>query len=231
VIAAMETPHIETASDAYAQRFAGEAGRYLLASQEAAVRAVLADWRGGRVLDVGGGNGQLTPFLQKRASELVVLGSDARGVKRVRRDFAGRAAATGDLLDLPFAPRSFDAVVAVRVLPLVREWQRVLAELCRVARSTVVVEYPRPSGLHGLKQLERGTRSFRNFRDAEIAELLSACGFAPRARRAQALLPMLVHRRANGATLVRGVERTAKLLGLTQAFGSPVVVRADRREP
>ena len=36
-----ETPDIETASDAYAQRFTGEAGRYLLSEQEAAVRAVL----------------------------------------------------------------------------------------------------------------------------------------------------------------------------------------------
>ncbi len=229
---------IETASDAYAQRFAGEAGRYLLSEQEAAVRAVLADWRGETVLDVGGGHGQLTPFLQKRASEVVVLGSDARGVERVRRDFPGCATATGDLLDLPFAPRSFDAVVAVRLLPHVRDWQRLLAELCRVARSTVVVDYPRPSGFNGLtplllplkKQLKRGTRSYRNFRDAEIAELLRACGFEPRARWPQFLLPMLVHRRSNGAAALRGVERAAKLLGLTQAFGSPVVVRADRRE-
>ncbi len=54
-----ETPDIETASDSYAQRFAGAAGRYLLAEQDAAIRAVLADWRGGTVLDVGGGHGQL----------------------------------------------------------------------------------------------------------------------------------------------------------------------------
>ena len=37
-----ETPDIETASEAYAQRFAGAAGRYLLGEQDAAIRAVLA---------------------------------------------------------------------------------------------------------------------------------------------------------------------------------------------
>ena len=232
-----ETPDIETASVEYAQRFAGAAGRYLLGEQEAAIRAVLADWRGGSVLDVGGGHAQLTPFLRTRAREVVVLGSDARGIERVRRDFPDCATATGDLLDLPFPPCSFDAVVAVRLLPHMRNWQRLVSELCRVARSTVVVDYPRASGINYLtpllfplkRQLEQDTRHYRNFRDAEIAELLRACGFEVRERKAQFLLPMLVHRRSNGAAALRGIERAAKLLGLTQAFGSPVVVRADRR--
>ena len=231
-----ETPDIETASDSYAQRFAGAAGRYLLAEQDAAIRAVLADWRGGTVLDVGGGHGQLVPLLRTLAREVVVLGSDARGLMRVRRDFPDCSTATGDLLDLPFGPRSFDAVVAVRLLPHVRNWPRLLSELCRVARSTVVIDYPRPAGLNGLtpllfplkKRLEGNTRHYRNFRDAEVDEVLRVCGFEPRQRHAQFLLPMVVHRRTNGAAPLRGLERAAKLLGITQAIGSPVVLRADR---
>lgn len=232
-----ETPDIETASDAYARRFAGAAGRYLLAEQEAAIRALLADWRGGTVLDVGGGHAQLTPLLRTLAREVVVLGSDASGLMRVRREFPDCATATGDLLDLPFEPRSFDVVVAVRLLPHVRNWPRLLSELCRVAGSTVIVDYPRTSGLNSLtpllfplkKRLEGNTRHYRNFRDAEIGEVLRACGFEPRERRAQFLLPMVVHRRANGAAPLRAIERSAKLLGLTQVIGSPVVLRADRR--
>ncbi len=225
-----ETPDIETASDAHAQRLAGAAGGYLLAEQEAAIRAVLADWRGGTVLDVGGGHGRLTSFLQRRAREIVVLGSDACGGERARRGFAS---ATRDLFHLPFAPRSFDAVVAVRLLPQVRNWPRLLSELCRVAQSTVVVDYPRASVIDHLtpllfspkEQQEGNVRHNRTFRDAEIAELLRACGFEAHKPRAQFLLPMLAHRRA---AQLRGVERAAKLLGLTQAFGSQVVVRADR---
>jgi len=231
-----ETPDIETASDAYALRFAGTAGQYLLAEQQAAVRAVLGNWRGGTVLEVGGGHGQLTALLRTMASEVVVIGSDARSIERVQRDFPGCATATGDLLDLPFAPQSFDVVVAVRLLPHVHNWPRLISELCRVARSSVVVDYPRPSGLNGLtplllplkKQLERGTRDYRNFRDAEIDELLRACGFETRQRRAQFLLPMLAHRRAKGWAALRAIERAGKLAGLTQFFGSPVVVRAER---
>jgi SAM-dependent methyltransferase len=232
-----ETPDIETASEAYARRFAGAAGRYLLGEQEAAVRAVLGDFKGGTVLDVGGGHAQLTGLLRSLAGDVLVFGSDARGLERVRRDFPDCATATGDLLALPFASRSFDVVVAVRLLPHVRNWVRLTSELCRVARSTVVVDYPRTTGFNGLtpllfplkKRLEGNTRHYRNFRDAEIDEVLEACGFEPRERRAQFLLPMVAHRQANGFAALRTFERAAKHLRLTQAFGSPVIVRADRR--
>jgi ubiquinone/menaquinone biosynthesis C-methylase UbiE len=231
-----ETPDIETASDAYAQRFAGAAGRYMLAEQEAAIRGVLGGWNGGSVLDVGGGHGQLTPMLRSLTRDVLVFGSDARSLERVRRNFPDCATAAGDLLDLPFERRSFDVVVAVRLLPHVCNWMRFLSELCRVARSAVVVDYPRPTGFNRLtpllfplkKRLEGNTRHYRNFRDAELDEVLHACGFQPRARRVQFLLPMVVHRRANGIAPLRGIERAAQLLRLTGAFGSPVVLRADR---
>jgi ubiquinone/menaquinone biosynthesis C-methylase UbiE len=234
--AARETPDIETASDSYARRFAGAAGRYLLAEQDAAVRAVLGDWRGGTVLDVGGGHAQLTPLLRTVAKDVLVFGSDARSLERVRRDFPDCPTAAGNLLDMPFATRSFDVVVAVRLLPHVRNWQRLLMELCRVARSTVIVDYPRIAGFNGLtpllfplkKRLEGNTRHYRNFRDAEIDDVLRESGFAPRQRHVQFLLPMVVHRRANGARALRRVERLAKSLHLTAALGSPVVLRADR---
>jgi ubiquinone/menaquinone biosynthesis C-methylase UbiE len=231
---ARETPDIETASDSYARRFAGAAGRYLLTEQETAIRAVLADWRNGSVLDVGGGHAQLTPLLKSLTRDVVVFGSDARSLTRVQRDFPDCSTATGDLLALPFASRSFDVVVAVRLLPHVRNWQQLMAELCRVARSTVVVDYPRTTGLNSLtpllfplkKRLEGNTRHYRNFRDAELDDVLRACGFETRKRRPQFLLPMVVHRRTNGA--LQAVERAAKALRITEALGSPVVLRADR---
>jgi SAM-dependent methyltransferase len=235
---ARETPDVETASDAYAQRFAGAAGRYLLAQQDAALRAVLAGWRGRNVLDVGGGHAQLTPLLRLLARDVVVLGSDERSLERVRRRFPECATATGDLLDLPFEEQSFDLVVAVRLLPHVRNWPRLLAELCRVARATVVIDYPRTTGLNGLtpllfplkKRLEGNTRHYRNFRDAEVDEVLDVCGFTPRARKAQFILPMVLHRQAKGLPPLRGIERAASTLGLTRVLGSPVMLRADRRQ-
>jgi ubiquinone/menaquinone biosynthesis C-methylase UbiE len=188
------------------------------------------------VLDVGGGHAQLTPLLKALSREVVVLGSDARSLERIRRDFPDCATATGDLLDLPFEPRSFDLVIAVRLLPHVQNWTRLLAELCRVARSTVIVDYPRTTGFNRLtpllfpvkKRLEGNTRTYRNFRDAELDEVLRLCGFEPRAREAQFLLPMVVHRRANGLAPLRAIEHAAKLMRVTRSLGSPVILRADR---
>jgi ubiquinone/menaquinone biosynthesis C-methylase UbiE len=236
-LVARETPDIETASDSYASRFTGAAGRYLLAEQEAAVRAALAGWCGGTVLDVGGGHAQLTPLLRTLASEVLVFGSDARSLERVQREFPDCQTVAGNLLDLPFASRTFDVVVAVRLLPHVRNWPRLIAELCRVARSTVIVDYPRTAGFNGLtpllfplkKRLEGNTRRYRNFRDIELDEVLRACGFESRQRHVQFLLPMVMHRQSHAARPLRGIERVAKSLHLTQAFGSPVVLRADRR--
>jgi hypothetical protein len=141
------------------------------------------------------------------------------------------------LLALPFAPRSFDVVVAVRLLPHVYDWERLMTELCRVARSTVIVDYPRTTGLNSLtpllfplkKRLEGNTRHYRNFRDAELDAILREHGFEVRERRPQFLLPMVVHRRANGFAALRAVEQAAKSLRITHALGSPVVLRADRR--
>jgi ubiquinone/menaquinone biosynthesis C-methylase UbiE len=230
-------PDVETASEQYARRFAGAAGQYLLAEQEAAVRAALGGWRDGSVLDVGGGHAQLTPLLRSLTKDVTVFGSDQGSLARVRRDFADCATVAGDLLALPFGAATFDVVVAVRLLPHVRDWPRLLAELCRVAASTVIVDYPRIAGFNGLtpllfplkKRLEGDTRHYRNFRDAEVDSVLRTCGFDVRRRHAQFFLPMVVHRRAKGAHALRSVERLAKSLRLTDALGSPVVLRADRR--
>ena len=231
-----ETPDLETASEAYARRFAGRAGAYLLAEQETAVEAVLRDWAGGTVLDVGGGHAQLLPILSRLGGRVAVLGSDLQSLDRVKRRFPGCCALVGDLLALPFADRSFDLVVAVRLVPHVRNWRRLIAELCRVAARAVVVDYPRTTGFNALtpllfplkKRLEGNTRPYRNFRDGELDDAFRSCAFEPNARSAELFLPMVLHRRLGGARALRDLERLAKSLKLTQALGSPVVLRADR---
>ena len=50
-------PDVETASDDYARRFSGPVGEWFLDVQERACLDLLRPWRGGTVLDVGGGHG------------------------------------------------------------------------------------------------------------------------------------------------------------------------------
>ena len=62
-----EDADVETSSDAYARRFAGGVGRFFLGRQRDAVLALLAPFPRARVLDVGGGHGQLTgPLVVER---------------------------------------------------------------------------------------------------------------------------------------------------------------------
>ena len=58
-----ETADIETSSDDYAARFAGEIGAWLLKVQEEATLRMLAAYPNAKILDVGGGHGQLTGAL------------------------------------------------------------------------------------------------------------------------------------------------------------------------
>ena len=73
------------------------------------------------------------------------------------------------------------------------------------------------------------TRPFRVFRDAEVEEAFAAGGFVRTARRPQFLLPMALHRGLRLASLSRALETTARVAGLTRAWGSPVILRAERR--
>lgn len=233
-----ETPDIETASDAYARRFSGRAGAYFLGVQSAAVDHVLAGHAPGLVLDVGGGHAQLAPQLRAAGHTVVVLGSAPACHTRLRAPAAGDpfSCVTGDLLRLPFADASFDTVIAVRLISHIEDWPALLAEFCRVARHSVVIDYPSlfsPNALTPLlfrfkKRIEGNTRTYTSFRAGELGQVFARHGFKIAAQRKQFFLPMFLHRALRGHAVLRGLERLCGWLQLTRLFGSPVILRADR---
>jgi hypothetical protein len=168
---------------------------------------------------------------------VTVLGSDPGCESRVREwtkkgkvDFTA-----GDLLSAPFPDRSFDVALSYRLLPHVRRWPELVAELVRVARAAVVVDYPTSRSVNafsgwtfGLKKgVEGDTRPFRVFRDEEIEEAFAERDFAPTGRRPQFLFPMALHRATGSAAFARVVEGAGGILGLRRAFGSPVILRTE----
>ena len=234
-----EDADVETSSDAYARRFDGAVGRFFLEQQRDAVLELVAGVPRASVLDVGGGHGQLTGPLVEAGHELTVLASDAACEARVREwTGSGRARfLAADLVEPGLEERSFDVVLSLRLLPHVRHVDALVATLARLARRAVVVDYPTQrsvnavSGLlFGLKHgVEGDTRPFRVFRDREIESAFAAHGFAPTGRRPQFLAPMALYRALGSAGLARGLEGTARALGLTALLGSPVVLRLERR--
>lgn len=232
-----ETADRETASDDYAARFAGPAGEYFLDVQARLTLELLHDLPGASVLDVGGGHGQLTMPLASRGYKVTVTGSADSCRARLDRycppgSFAYQ---TCNMLDLPFADRSFDVVMAFRLLPHVDRWQAVLKEMCRVASKAVVFDYPDKRSVNILydllfdlkKRMEGNTRTYTLFTRKEILAELRANKYSPPTLRPEFFLPMVVHRKLCAPKLSRAMEAMCGHAGLTRLFGSPIIVRSD----
>jgi SAM-dependent methyltransferase len=234
-----EDADVETSSDAYARRFAGPVGASFLELQARTTLALLEPWPKGSVLDVGGGHAQLVGPLADAGHRVTVYGSDPATGDRVRAwTETDRAAFRhGDLLHGPWPDRAFDVVLAFRLLPHVTRWRELVAELGRLARHAVIVDYPTrrsvnavSGALFGLKKgVEGDTRPFTVFRDRDVTGALDAAGFRPTARRPQFFFPMALHRAVGSVALLRALEGGARGVGLTRALGSPVILRAERR--
>ncbi len=230
-------PDVETSSADYARRFAGPVGGFFLETQTRLVLESLAGLPGASVLDVGGGHGQLARPLSDAGFAVTVLGSDPVCVERVRAlTEAGRVRfETGDLMKAPFGDKSFDVALAFRLLPHVPSWRSLVAELCRLARRAVIVDYATTRSVNALagglfeakKSVEGNTRPFLVFRDGAVAEAFAAAGYRVAASRRQFFLPMALHRALGSGGLSRTLEAACGALGLVRALGSPVILHAE----
>ncbi len=234
-------PDVVTSTQAYAERFAGPVGRFFLEVQGSLTLAALSHLPpGSAVLDVGGGHAQLTPYLVDAGFKVVTLGSDPSCSRRLAPWLQNDACRfeVADLLDLPYAPESFDAVVAFRLLAHMPRWREFLAGLCRAARDCVVVDYP---SLHSLnrfadrmfafkQEVEGDTRPFAVYEPREIRRAFQAEGFRLDEAHPQFLLPMALYRSLGSARFARALEGTGRITGLTRLLGSPVIAMARREE-
>jgi SAM-dependent methyltransferase len=221
-------------------RFSGPIGRMLADEQEQVIASFLTPMEGRSILDVGTGTGRAAIALARRGA--VVTGVDASAemlaVARRRAD-ATQAVVTleqGDIHRLRFADRAFDAVVCLRVLMHTPDWRRSLAELCRVAASRVVFDYPALCSGAALQAASRrlahmaGMRveAYRVFSDRTIGDALDAHGFRIDGRHRQFVLPIALHKRLNSAERTGRIERALEKQGLRGLLGSPVTVVAER---
>jgi SAM-dependent methyltransferase len=237
-----EDADIATSSDDYARRFSGKVGRWFIETQTRITLSVLGALPlGASVLDVGGGHAQSAPPLIEAGYEVTVVGSNPVCGARLQPWIAdGRCRfRVADLRALPFPDASFDAVVCFRLLPHSVSWVGLIRELCRVARRSVVIDYPSTRSVNivasPLFEIKRGielnTRPFRTFSPQQIRSAFADGGFIVRTEEAQFLLPMVLHRLADHPVFSKITEFPGRFLGLTRWLGSPIILRADRRIP
>jgi len=232
-----EAPDVESSTDEYASRFAGKAGEYLLDVQNHAVMQLAQTGSGGRALDVGGGHAQLCGPLLQAGYTVTVVGSAVSCFYRVRRDFGSCVTCVGGhLLELPFQDRSFDLVVAIRMLAHISDTQRFIAALCRVARRAVIVDYPDAWSINAVtpllyaakKRVEGNTRKYRLYRRGDIIHLFEKQGFAEPQAIGQFFWPMVLHRMVAQPALSNALETIPKAFGLNRVFSSPMILRMVR---
>lgn len=230
-----ETADIETSSDDYATRFAGAVGKWFLACQAAVVLRWIKSFPGATVLDVGGGHGQLAIPLMEAGYPVTVVGSDVSCRKRIDGEVtAGRMEfEVGNMMDLPYPNGHFDVVLSIRLLPHCERWPQLVAELCRVARHAVIVDYPSARSLNVFsdklfgvkKKVEKNTRPYRLFSHREVDDSFVEAGWHLKRRYPEFFWPMVLHRLMKSPRVSRAMEAPARLLGLTHLWGSPILAQ------
>ncbi len=233
-----ETPDIETSSEDYAGRFSGKVGEWFLRVQEKATLNMISEWPNATVLDVGVGHGQLTGPLLNHGYNVTVIGSDETCQNRINEYLKEHSCSfeVGNLLDLPFENESFDVVVSFRLVPHVEQWPKLIAELTRVARKAVIVDYPTLRSINYLtplffklkKRIEGNTRYYRSFYEDELLKAFKQSGFVRASRYAEFFLPMVLHRALRMPFLSSFTEGVFRSVGLTSLFGSPVILKMIR---
>ena len=240
---ATNTPYYEdadlhSASDEYAARFSGEAGRWMLEVQEKIVLKLLSEHSARKVLDVGGGHGQIAKPLIKRGYSVKVLASSEAATHQIRDLIRDQSCEVdiGDLLKITSPELHFDLVTCFRLLPHCNEWKLLVKELCRVSRRSVIVDYPVRCSVNALtpllfgakKSVEKNTRPYSLFTDREVILEFQKYGFRPKKLVRQFFVPMVLHRMLKNPRLSALLELFPKVSGLTRLFGSPVIAEFVR---
>ena len=222
------------------RRFGGPIGALVAGTQARVLTNMVGRIKARPILDVGTGTGRAALLLARGGAR--VTGVDASeemlAIARQRAADEGIQATfqRGDAHDLEFADRSFDVAVSLRVLMHTPQWERCIAELCRVADRLVIVDYPSATSVALLESMTRRvlhaagmrTEPYRVFTHRTIAAAFDRCGFRIRSVHRQFVLPIALHKAIGSRRLTEATEDLLDRAHLLRVFGSPVTLVAER---
>jgi SAM-dependent methyltransferase len=132
---------------------------------------------GCRVLDAGCGPGGNTAWLSAHGS---VVGADIalEALQLLKARWPAREAVQATILDLPFAPASFDIVVTVTVLMMLDDDARAVREVCRVLRPGGVAFFVEPAFPALRRSHDDVFSGRRRYRRPQFASLLQEAGLS-----------------------------------------------------
>lgn len=223
-----------------ALRFSGRIGRMLLETQEAILRDALHPGPGRTIADVGTGTGRAALALARTGAGVIGIDASAEmlavAARRAHEAGVEIRFERGDAHDLPLPDRAVDGAVCLRVLMHTPDWRKCLGELCRVARSTVVFDFPSATSAAalqaGIRRVKHAagmkTEAYRVMRAGDVRRELARHGWRVRAHHRQFVLPIAFHKKIGSERFTRGAERALAAAGLLRLLGSPVTIVAER---
>lgn len=236
-----QAPDIETSSDDYRTRFSGPVGEFFLAVQADRVLKLLppSPMVPLKILEVGGGHGQLVEHFLEGGHEVWVHGSSAEALSRLSdlaRSNRHLHLFESSMYSLPFDDAFFDVVVGIRITAHVGNIEALFKEWTRVARKRVIFDYAPVDSFNSLypllfslkKRVEKNTRVFTLYSSTLFSGTFDKLGWRVVAERRQFFLPMVFHRALKMPKVSDVLERIFKVTGFTAMFGSPGVIAAER---
>lgn len=235
------SPDIHSSSDEYAKRFSGEFGTFSLDVQGNSTLKILKKYNDIKtILDVGGGHGQLMPYIANMGYDITIYGSNECCKKRVQSyiDSGDCKFKVGSLTSLPFLDQSFDAVICFRQVCHLENYKECIKELSRVSKKIVIIDYPTYRSFNILnklffklkKKVEKNTRTFKIFYDNEIQDEFAKNNFLVDTKIPEYFLPLVFYRIINKKVICNILEGIFSFLGLRKLFGSPIIIEAKRKE-
>lgn len=221
-------------------RFSGPIGRYLLETQEQFLIDALSPANGTRILDVGAGTGRAAIGLAAAGASLVGVDASIDMLRVAARRTADAhlsvAYGVADAHQLPLADHSVDAAISLRVLMHTINWPTCVAELCRVARWRVVVDFPALGSFAAIESALRRvtyalggrTEPYRVISERAVVDAFARHGWRVVMIRRQFVLPIVVHKTIGRLKVTQAIERALASVGLLRLVGSPVTMVAER---
>lgn len=180
-------------------------GRWIADAEYRLLREAQSATAGSSVLDVGCGTGHFSRRLVQDGFIVTGIDADVDMIRYAAAQGGDVIYRIADACALPFPDHSFDAVVAITSLCFIREQQRAVAEMLRVARSRIALGLlNRHSLLYQLKGRRGGSGAYRGAQWHTVREarrLLSECNAHKIAVRSAIFVP-------GGGAMARVLENT-----------------------
>ncbi|MGH7801409.1 MAG: class I SAM-dependent methyltransferase [Thermodesulfobacteriota bacterium] len=220
-------------------RFGGSFGHFLH-DIEIETFLSLMDSSYNYVLDVGAGTGKLSIPLSLQYENVLALDFSPEMIKvaiiNAKKRGIELKTIVCDSQRLCFNDKTFDCVVSSRMLMHLTDWRKGIAELCRVSKTVVILDFPPLLGFsvidslfkRFIKRFISHTQTYKIFMVNSIAEEFQKNHFKVVLKKRQFFLPYSFHRYLNLPWLSEGTEKFFRIIGLIRLMGAPVTVKAVR---